>query len=105
MRYTKRQITIDAFHWTYTDAQEDDPKWLSEAFRNKTIYFVDMGESSVHLMIKTLEGQMRATPGDYIIRGIKGEIYPCKPDIFEATYYPKQPDQDPGPPFGEKAVG
>lgn len=36
--------------------------------------------------IKTLEGVMRADPGDWIIRGVKGELYPCKPDIFEATY-------------------
>lgn len=38
------------------------------------------------LVIETLEGNMRASPGDFIIRGIKGEYYPCKPDIFEATY-------------------
>lgn len=37
-------------------------------------------------MIRTLEGDMRATYGDYVIRGVKGEFYPCKPDIFEATY-------------------
>ena len=37
-------------------------------------------------LIHTLEGQMRAENGDYIIKGVKGEIYPCKPDIFEATY-------------------
>lgn len=39
-----------------------------------------------YLQIKTLEGVMIANPGDYIIKGIKGEYYPCKPDIFEATY-------------------
>ena len=38
--------------------------------------------------IHTLEGTMRAAPGDWIIRGVKGELYPCKPDIFEATYEP-----------------
>jgi hypothetical protein len=38
------------------------------------------------LIIETLEGDMRADPGDWIIRGVKGEFYPCKPDIFEATY-------------------
>jgi hypothetical protein len=38
------------------------------------------------LVIATLEGMMRAEPGDWIIRGIKGELYPCKPDIFAATY-------------------
>jgi hypothetical protein len=38
------------------------------------------------LIISTLEGDMTASPGDWIIRGVKGELYPCKPDIFEATY-------------------
>lgn len=38
------------------------------------------------IVIPTLEGEMRANKGDYIIKGIKGEFYPCKPDIFEATY-------------------
>lgn len=40
------------------------------------------------LIIGTLEGNMEASIGDYIIKGIKGEFYPCKPDIFEATYEP-----------------
>ncbi|HRK69589.1 MAG TPA: hypothetical protein PKY73_18730 [Hyphomonas sp.] len=38
------------------------------------------------ILIDTLEGQMRADPGDWIIKGVKGEFYPCKPDIFAATY-------------------
>ena len=38
------------------------------------------------MFIDTLEGTMRADAGDYIIRGIKGKVYPCKPDVFEATY-------------------
>lgn len=40
------------------------------------------------LIIPTLEGEMEASPGDWIIKGVKGELYPCKPDIFEATYEP-----------------
>ena len=40
------------------------------------------------VIIQTLEGELRAEEGDWIIRGIKGEIYPCKPDIFRATYEP-----------------
>ncbi|MGC9261425.1 MAG: hypothetical protein ACP5I8_15275 [Phycisphaerae bacterium] len=40
----------------------------------------------VSIFIETLEGVMRADPGDWVITGIKGEKYPCKPDIFEATY-------------------
>lgn len=42
------------------------------------------GDGLLH--IRTLEGDMTASPGDYIIKGVKGEFYPCKPDIFEATY-------------------
>lgn len=41
--------------------------------------------------IRTLEGTMRGDPGDYIIRGVQGEFYPCKPDIFKATYEPATP--------------
>tara|TARA_Y100000310_G_C20255715_1_gene611241 strand:+ start:303 stop:587 length:285 start_codon:yes stop_codon:yes gene_type:complete len=40
------------------------------------------------LLVHTLEGDMRATPGDFIIKGVQDEVYPCKPDIFEATYEP-----------------
>jgi hypothetical protein len=43
------------------------------------------------LLIPTLEGVMVGTQGDWIIRGVKGELYPCKPDIFEATYEPVEP--------------
>ena len=39
-----------------------------------------------HIIINTLEGQMRAEKGDYIIKGVEGELYPCKPDIFKKTY-------------------
>lgn len=42
------------------------------------------------LCIPTLEGEMRANPGDWIIKGVKGEFYPCKPDIFSATYEPAE---------------
>lgn len=46
------------------------------------------GKTGSHLLIKTLEGTMRADPGDWIIKGLGGEFYPCKPDIFEKTYDP-----------------
>lgn len=45
-----------------------------------------IGLDEAEQLIETLEGTMRASPGDWIIIGIKGETYPCKPDIFEATY-------------------
>lgn len=44
------------------------------------------GHKKYCILIKTLEGEMEARPGDWIIKGVKGEFYPCKPDIFEQTY-------------------
>jgi hypothetical protein len=44
------------------------------------------GDGTTAILIETLEGTMRAAVGDWIIRGVKGELYPCKPDIFAATY-------------------
>lgn len=65
------------------------PSWLQEAMRDgkltpDTPNCTDYAE----WRIKTLEGEMLATPGDWIIQGVKGEIYPCKPDIFAMTYEP-----------------
>ncbi len=51
-------------------------------------YAVWLDERGPHLKIPTMEGEMRADPGDWIIIGVKGERYPCKPDIFAATYDP-----------------
>ena len=47
----------------------------------------------LQLLIPTLEGLMTAEEGDWIIKGVKGELYPCKPDIFEATYEPVDEDE------------
>lgn len=49
---------------------------------------VSIDPATGFMLIATLEGVMQAKPGDYIIRGVQGEFYPCKPDIFEATYEP-----------------
>ena len=56
-------------------------------YRKKPVV-IDAYQTDVEVEIKTLEGVMRADPGDWIITGVKGERYPCKPDIFEATYDP-----------------
>lgn len=56
-------------------------------YRKKPIV-IEAYQTSVEVQIETLEGTMTASPGDYIITGVKGERYPCKPDIFEATYDP-----------------
>ena len=81
-KYRKRPVVIDAAIWdghTLPDLPGfDDIAWS----------FPDAGAAGfTHaLEIRTLEGNMYAAPGDWIIRGVRGEFYPCKPDIFEATY-------------------
>jgi len=86
-KYRKKPVVIEAVRWygKLTDGTEW-PEW----FRDEVGYGIRVDANTVYpnmvLVIVTLEGDMRANPGDYIIRGIKGEVYPCKPDIFEATY-------------------
>ena len=59
---------------------------MIEAIKNKTVFFKGELTEGVKLCISTLEGVMTADRGDYIIQGVNGELYPCKPDIFEKTY-------------------
>lgn len=87
MKFRKKPIVIEAFKWTGDIAQVEDPEWMVEALRLNRARIVDGPKpGAYHLLIDTLEGTMLAEVGDYVIRGIKGEIYPCKPDIFLASY-------------------
>ena len=58
-----------------------------QKFRKKPV-IIEAYQTDREMIIETLEGPLRAEPGDWIITGIKGEQYPCKPDIFEKTYDP-----------------
>lgn len=78
MKFRKKPVVIDAVQWT-GNANE------IESFMKQPMLSVFENDKPT-LKITTLEGTMTAEPGDWIIRGIKGEFYPCKPDIFEATY-------------------
>jgi hypothetical protein len=73
--YRKRPVIVEAMQYT-GDNGYDIGLFVGYADRNSKNQFV----------ISTLEGPMFAEPGDFIIKGIKGEFYPCKPDIFWATY-------------------
>lgn len=86
--YRKKPVVIEAFKWTGGPDQTEDPEWMITALNHEEAYFEGKGSPSVVMKIKTLEGVMTAQQGDWIIKGVKGEIYPCKPDIFEATYEP-----------------
>ncbi len=77
MRFRKKPVIIEAVQ--YTDGSK---KNLAEILR----FCPTIGILPDCLSIKTLEGTHRADMGDWIIRGVKGEFYPCKPDIFEQTY-------------------
>lgn len=86
MKYRKKPVVIDAFKWTGGMDQTEDPVWIIDAIKAQQVGFDNSGTPQVTMWIGTLEGVMKANPGDYIIRGIKGEIYPCKAEIFEASY-------------------
>jgi len=84
MRYRKKPVVIEA--WQVTDEWFDDDHSFGPLGHITRSFVVD--PSLKRLDIQTLEGIMAARVGDWIIKGIKGELYPCKPDIFEATYEP-----------------
>jgi hypothetical protein len=92
MRFRKKPIVIVAFQLTKETRQDnrDWPEWMNLAWNKNTGEYGSLwcktAESNGPLYITTPEGIMCASIGDWIIRGIQGELYPCKPDIFEATY-------------------
>ena len=86
-RYRKKPAVIEAVRWwgKYTEGDEW-PDWFRDAVDSLNITIRNKYERPLVLLVHTLEGVMTATSGDYTIKGVNGEIYPCKPDIFESTY-------------------
>lgn len=95
MQYRKKPVAIEAFQMTkerrLTNAEW--PEWLNEAWNKRwpeagAVSCEDFPNSNGadRLVIATLEGTHTVSWGDWIIRGVAGELYPCKPDIFTATY-------------------
>lgn len=83
--YKKKPIEIEAFKFYGPFLADDVPKWFTQAVHEQRI-ILRGDRKTDHVEIPTLEGTMIARKGDWIIKGIKGELYPCKSDIFEATY-------------------
>lgn len=79
-KYRKKPIVIEAFQYELSN-KENIPDWFLESVNNGISYY-----DSFELYISTLEGAHHVSIGDYIIKGVNGEFYPCKPDIFEKTY-------------------
>lgn len=96
-KYTKKPVTIEAMKWDGA-AEGSVPiiEWMLE-YEASASFWCDnpddcsQGEDGEDeyphtIIIRTLEGNMHAGPGDYVIKGVQGEFYPCKPEIFAATY-------------------
>ncbi len=79
VKYRKKPVVIEAVKFTRENFY-DLAKWANASHTEKP------ATRSWAITIPTLEGSMLAQEGDFIIKGIKGEFYPCKPDIFAATY-------------------
>jgi hypothetical protein len=95
MKFRKKPVVIDALQWTgknhrpmfeFLGGKQGD--YIDSTGNN---FYIDHNKVDGGLIIKTLEGEHLATIGDWIIKGVKGEYYPCKPDIFEATHEEVKP--------------
>lgn len=82
--YRKKPVVIEAFKWTGGIDQVEDPIWAIDALKAGIVRFENEGTPDVALMIDTLEGVHRADQGDWIIRGVKGELYPCNPTFLKS---------------------
>ena len=74
-KYRKKPVVIEAIQWTSDNLSEIDKVTKGKVKNHESV-----------LIIPTLEGEMYASLSDYIIKGVNGEFYPCKPDIFDKTY-------------------
>lgn len=88
MKYRKKPVVIEAIQWN-GDNLNEIKEFVGESLDYSiidTAWKVGKGAPHVLMKIHTLEGDYECTKGDYIIKGVQGEFYPCKPDIFEQTY-------------------
>ncbi|MGM0152299.1 hypothetical protein IGK30_000093 [Enterococcus sp. AZ178] len=86
MKYRKKPVVIKAFQFDgdfiFSDGTPYVPEWAIRAEKEGVLVWKGQGD----LYVKTLEGDMLVSLNDYVIQGINGELYPCKPDIFGKSY-------------------
>ena len=94
-KFRKKPVVIEAFQMTHKRRASNAgwPEWMHAAWQKEretpgSLYPTKKGTGTGTLSIGTLEGQHLVSWGDWIIRGVQGELYPCKPAIFDATYEP-----------------
>ena len=88
MKYRTKPVEIEAIRWTGLNFEEIKTFVGDSLIYGiiDTAWEVGKGRPFVLMKIKTLEGDMHVSEGDYIIKGLRGEFYPCKPDVFEKKY-------------------
>jgi len=90
-KFRKKPVVIEAIQFNnlnHKEVSEFVGKELKPGLESEAAYVAGMGAPIFSLTIPTLEGNMKAMPGDWIIKGVHNEFYPCKPEIFEKTYEP-----------------
>lgn len=90
-KYRKKPVVIEAFQYDGdlkgSNGDYYVPQFAIDAFEKGVLIYDSVdGGPPCELFVNTLEGNLHVSVGDYLIQGVKGELYPCKPDIFEATY-------------------
>lgn len=87
MKVVKKPVEVETLHVEYDGDRlvfdEDLPEWWEEAEQDGTVFYEPARGA---YMIRTLEGDHKVFDGDYVIRGVHGELYPCKEEIFQETY-------------------
>lgn len=87
-KYRKKPVVIEAVQYLgFHENGEECELFLGSSFETHIA-------TKNQIMVRTMEGELTASQGDYLIRGVQGEFYPCKPDIFAATYEPAGPPTD-----------
>lgn len=103
-KFVKKPVVIEANQFTTNNEIHDiEMDWIVD-WVNAESYKKIASHNGTSIFIYTLEGEMKAEAGDWIIKGVEGEFYPCKPDIFEKTYDIVE-NTERSQTFGEKAVG
>jgi len=89
-KFRKRPVEVNAIQWTGKNLDEITEFLEEKAIKNSVSsgynFYLDYQKVDGGLVIKTLEGEHIASIGDWIIKGVNGEYYPCKPDVFRDTY-------------------
>jgi hypothetical protein len=86
MKVRYKPLVLDAFQWTGDVYQKEDPVWAIEALKNGTLSFLNVETQLAMVRIKTSMGLLHAERGDWIIKGVDGELYTCQREWFPQIY-------------------